>query len=327
MPVCLDSIFEQKLIPDEYEVIIVNDESTDTTLQIARAYADQHPNFHIIDKKNAGVGAARNSGIRKAIGEYIYFLDPDDYLSRHCMGIALSKVKENDLDILSCNSTDVSQNEYLPETNSDLDKLEHTSLSITDGIEYVAKYKFRNEIWRNIIRREFMDEHNLRFIEGRWLEDAPLVAELLCAAKRVAHLDIDLHRYRIVPTSAMHNKDPEHYRKLIYDIGHAAYFYGDLIEKLSPKHPFYDDCKRRLTARQQSFVFFVLIRLMKSDVEIDKIAPMLEKFEKIGAYPLHQFIGMDYHGFSYSFMVFILNRKTLIAPFTRVFRMFYRMVP
>ena len=326
LPVCLDSILEQDLGENTYEVIVVNDGSLDNSLQIARDYADKRSNFHIVDKMNAGVGAARNSGLLKASGEYIYFLDPDDYLATNCMNVALSLARENQLDLLSCESTDVGQNEYRPETTSNLQLLKNSALSITDGIEYVAHYKFHNEIWRNIIRKGFMDEYSFRFVEGRWLEDAPLVAELLCASKRVAHLDIDMHRYRILPTSAMHNKDPQHYRKLVYDIGFAAYGYGDLIKKLPTQHPYYDDCKRRLKARQQSFVFFLLIRLMKSDIEIGEIGPMLKEFEKIEAYPLNEFIGEDYNGIAYTFMVFILNHKPLIGPFTKVFRLFYRLI-
>jgi hypothetical protein len=66
-----------------------------------------------------------------------------------------------------------------------------------------------------------------------------------------------------------------------------------------------------------------MVRLMKSDISVDKIPEMLEGFEKVDAYPLKKFIGDDYHGIGYSFLVFIFNRKYLINPFIRVFRTFY----
>ena len=323
---CLDSILEQDLKPGEYEVIIVNDGSQDNTLQIALDYAHRHSNFYVIDKQNSGVGAARNSGLGKAKGKYLYFLDPDDYLAKGCMHIAISIAIDNDLDVLSCSSTQVQQNEYLPQSSSNLLSMDSTGLNVTDGIEYIAQYKFHNEVWRNIVRREFMIDNGIRFEEGRWLEDAPLVAELFCAANRAAHLDLDMHRYRILPTSAMHSKNPEHYRNLIYDIGYAAHSYGRLIENLPTDHEKYTACRKRLKARQQSFVFFLLIRLMKSDIEVGKISPMLEEFKEIDAYPLNEFLGEDYNCPLYSIMVFIINREQLIMPFTRVFRMFYRLV-
>ena len=75
LSICLDSLLDQGMQPDDYEVIIVNDESKDKTLEIAQDYAQKHRNFVVIDKKNAGVGAARNSGLDQASGHYIYFLD------------------------------------------------------------------------------------------------------------------------------------------------------------------------------------------------------------------------------------------------------------
>jgi hypothetical protein len=65
---------------------------------------------------------------------------------------------------------------------------------------------------------------------------------------------------------------------------------------------------------------------MKSDLPVSKIPELLEDFQTIDAYPLNKFLGKDYQGFSYSFMVYIFNRKSLIKPFVKVFRTFYSFV-
>ena len=322
MPECIDSLLNQNLYPSEYEIIIVNDESKDSTLVVANNYASKHNNIVVIDKKNAGVGAARNSGYDVAKGKYLYFLDPDDYLAKNTMTTILGLMEANDLDILTFHSMPVVKR-HVPDSLN----IEHgvKELEVQDGISYIANIKYQNEIWWYFIKRDFMASTGIRFIEGKWMEDAILTSEIFLKAKRMAHADIDVHRYRILPTSAMRNKSPEHYNKVIFDNANAAHVYADLIESVPKDHKNYAPSINRLRTRQQSFVFFLLVRLMKSDISIKKIPEMLSGFEKIKAYPLNNFIGKDYHGFGYSFLVFIFNRKSLINPFIRVFRTFYNL--
>lgn len=320
LPECLDSLFDQNLNPAEYEVLIVNDESTDSTLIVANNYAAKHDNIIIIDKKNAGVGAARNSGYAIAKGKYLYFLDPDDYLAKNTVTTLLGLAESNDLDILTFHSMPVIKRHVPNSTN-----IEHgvKKLIVQDGISYIANIKHHNEIWWYLINREFMVNSGVRFIEGKWMEDAILTSELFLKAKRMAHVDYDVHRYRILPTSAMRNKTPEHYNKVIYDNANAAHVYGELIATIPTEHPEAQRCAKRLKTRQQSFVFFLMVRLMKSDLSVKKIPEMLLDFKKIDAYPLKKFLGEDYHGLGYSFLVFIFNRNSLINPFIKVFRTFY----
>ncbi len=320
LPDCIDSLLNQNLNPAEYEIIIVNDESKDSTLRVANNYAAIHDNIIVIDKKNAGVGAARNTGFDLAKGKYLYFLDPDDYLAKNTMTTILSLMEANDLDILTFHSMPVVKKHEPNSLN-----IEHgvKELLVQDGISYIANIKHHNEIWWYFIKREFMVNSGVRFIEGKWMEDAILTSELFLKAKRMAHVDCDVHRYRILPTSAMRNKSPEHYNKVIFDNANAAYVYAQLIDSVPKNHPNSAACIKRLKTRQQSFVFFLMVRLMKSDISVDKIPEMLEGFEKVDAYPLKKFIGDDYHGIGYSFLVFIFNRKYLINPFIRVFRTFY----
>ena len=115
--------------------------------------------------------------------------------------------------------------------------------------------------------------------------------------------------YRILPTSAMRNKSPEHYNKVIFDNANAAYVFEGLINSIPKQHPNAANCITRLKARQQSFVFFLMVRLMKSDIPLQRIPEMLAGFEKIDAYPLNKFVGDDYHGATYSFLTYIFNHK------------------
>ncbi|MEB8330291.1 glycosyltransferase [Flavobacteriaceae bacterium KMM 6897] len=320
LPKCINSLLEQDIDTSMFEIIIVNDESKDTTLDIALTYELTYPNIKVIDKKNAGVGAARNSGLDVATGTYIYFLDPDDYLAKNVIGKILSTIEEHNLDILVFNSLEVKVDTNL--TSNNIDTIED-EISIIDGISYIASVKYHNEVWWYFIKREFLVNTGIRFIEGKWMEDAILTAHLFCKAERMAYLNLDAHRYRILPTSAMRNKSPEHYKKVIFDNANAAREFGVLIQKIPQYHPKAKACINRLKTRQQSFVFFLLVRLMKSDISIRNIPEMLSNFKQIDAYPLKKFIGEDYHGFNYSFMVYIFNNRPLINPFIKIFRTFY----
>ena len=320
LPQCIDSLLDQNLNPAEFEIIIVNDESKDSTLRVANNYAAKHPNIIVVDKKNAGVGAARNTGYDLAKGKYLYFLDPDDYLAKNTLTTIFSLMESNDLDILTFQSMPVVKKHEPLSKN-----IEHglKELEVQDGISYIANIKHDNEIWWYLIKREFMVSTGIRFIEGKWMEDAILTSEIFLKAKRMAHVDYDVHRYRILPTSAMRNKSPEHYNKVIFDNANAAYVFSELIESVPNDHENSDRCIKRLKTRQQSFVFFLMVRLMKSDISVSKIPEMLDGFKKIDAYPLKKFLGQDYNGIGYSFLVFIFNRKSLINPFIKVFRTFY----
>jgi len=319
---CVDSLLRQNLNTNDFEVIIVNDESKDNTLEIANDYANRFTNIKVIDKKNAGVGAARNSGYDKSQGDYIYFLDPDDYIAENTIPLLLRLAEAHNLDILTFNSKSVVNKKYPFSKN--IDSVSE-DLTIIDGITYIAKKKHQNEIWWYLIKREFLRDTGIRFIEGKWMEDAILTSELFCEAKKMAHVDLDVHRYRILPTSAMRNKSPEHYNKVIYDNANAAHVFDALMKKLPATHENAEACIKRLKTRQQSFVFFLMVRLMKSDISVAEIPDMLEKFERIDAYPLKKFLGEDYRGMGYSFLVFIFNRKPLINPFIKIFRSFYNL--
>lgn len=315
---CLDSLFRQGLQDSEFEVIVVNDGSIDKTSELAHGYRDKHPNVVVIDKKNAGVGAARNSGFDKAKGEIIYFLDPDDYLADGVLPLLLAKAEELNTDVLTFDTVNVYDD--FQNTSSNLENPPPTP-EVFDGISRVAAKKFQNEIWWFLIKREFLLKHKLRFIEGRWMEDAILAAEIFCNATRIADYPLDAHRYRILPTSAMRNRTPEHYNKIIYDNANAAEVFDGLIKELPQEHPKTPLAQKRLKTRQQSFVFFLLVRLMKSDLPLNEIKPLLKTFEPIDAYPLNKFLGPDYDGFSYRVLVSFFNSKMLITPFMRFFRL------
>lgn len=98
LPKCLESCLHQDIPTDDYEIIVVDDGSTDNTSKIVDSYQNVNPNVRYIFQENAKQGAARNNGLRQACGEYIWFVDADDWIKENCLNRILTALKEKDLE-------------------------------------------------------------------------------------------------------------------------------------------------------------------------------------------------------------------------------------
>ena len=107
---CINSIFEQNLASEDYEVLLIDDETPDQSGEIVKKIAESRDNYHYIFQKNKGLGGARNTGILHAKGNYILFLDSDDWLDRNSISELLNEVHQLDLDILIFNMKNISSN-------------------------------------------------------------------------------------------------------------------------------------------------------------------------------------------------------------------------
>lgn len=320
---CLDSLLSQSLDPDTYEIIIVNDGSSDNTREIAEDYVKRHQQINLINKENAGAGAARNTGLDAAKGAYIHFVDPDDYIARDVYPILLEITEHTDPDILTFKFEKTKKSD-LTEARTDLSAYDMSQLKTISGVAFIASTNYRNTVWWYFLKKDFFVQNNFRFIEGKWMEDSILTPRIFLKAKRVTLSGIDVYRYMITPNSAMTSKDPKHYNKLIGDIEHATFSISELLKELESENPQISACRDRIKTRQQSFVFFLLVRLMKSNMPINTIPEKLKGFKSIEAYPLDEFGGKDFIGYDYKLLTYVFNREFLMYPFMKFFRFFYR---
>ncbi len=164
LPRCLDSVFSQAVDPADYEVISVNDGSPDRSLEILRRYEAEHPNMVVIDKPNGGVSTARNAGLDIARGEYIMFIDPDDYLMPN-LDYYLQIASQDKLDLIigSCHQLSASGQETainVPEKKSVYGNREvlDTIVALPEIIYCVP--------WTKLYRRDVIANNSIRFKEG-----------------------------------------------------------------------------------------------------------------------------------------------------------------
>jgi glycosyltransferase involved in cell wall biosynthesis len=305
LPKCLDSILVQNLDFDDYEILIINDGSTDNSLIVANSYSKKYDHIKVCTKVNGGVGSARNKGLTLAKGDYVYFIDPDDYLAESVLKRIIEQAENNNLDILTF-ATKRTTNSSL--FNSATKQMELELSPILNGENYIANNNYHNEVWWYIIKRAYLKKSTISFIEGRWMEDAILTAKLFLKANTIAHLPIDAHRHLIIEGSAMTNREPSHYLKVIDDNRNAALVFESMIQNLlkSNANP---KCIKRLRTRQQSFIFFLMVRMLKSTISFKQVKNTISEISYTNAYPLNAFPGNDYTGKRYALLTRLFNSK------------------
>lgn len=106
---CVESCENQDVSKDEYEILLINDGSKDDSLRIANELASEYSNIVVYDQVNSGASATRNNGIKYAKGEYIWFVDSDDYIEKNILGQILSELYSNNLDALCIDWKHVSE--------------------------------------------------------------------------------------------------------------------------------------------------------------------------------------------------------------------------
>ncbi|MFF0010178.1 glycosyltransferase family 2 protein [Streptomyces sp. NPDC005374] len=175
---CAPSLLGQSLPADEYEVVYVDDGSTDDTLARLQKIAAAHPNVQVHTQPNSGwPGAPRNLGMRHAKGEYIQFVDHDDMLGPEALERLYEHAKRNDADVVlgKMSSTMVRPRRLFRHT------VDACTIENDELMQSMSPHK--------MFRRAFLDEHSLRFPEGPWiLEDLAFVSAAYLKAERISVL-------------------------------------------------------------------------------------------------------------------------------------------
>ena len=149
--ICIKSLLEQDISKDEYEIICVNDGSSDGSLEVLEQFSRNYTNVIVINQKNSGVCASRNKGLDAARGEYIWFIDSDDFIQKNILGTLMKLVKET-----QCERLVISH--YFFEDVRDMDEEK-----ITENKMKVNTSWKDSVVWRSLFKKEFLTHHNLRF--------------------------------------------------------------------------------------------------------------------------------------------------------------------
>lgn len=190
---CLDSLLNQT--HRELEVILVNDGSKDNSLGICKAYAERDTRIVVIDKVNEGVSIARNTGLEAATGEYVAFIDPDDWVEPEAYASMLSKLKKWESPICLCNFYKDTKRRSQPkcfEFKEEVLQGEEIREQLINNMigmpDLLPKYVYvMGSVWRGLYSKSFLNSNELRFVPKLTImEDLVFMVQTLLKCNKVA---------------------------------------------------------------------------------------------------------------------------------------------
>jgi len=204
---CLKSVINQTLGNDKLEIIIVNDGSTDNSLQIINRFKDEHTNIILIDQKNMGLGAARNNGMKAATGEYIAFLDSDDYLPEDAYEKLLNAANESGAEIAVGKLSYIFEGDIKWVTRlEELFVNNERSILIEDKTDKRFLELIRHcHVVHKICKRSFILERNILFPENLFHEDIPFTTPLYLLARNIIVINDVVYYYYLQEKSILRN--------------------------------------------------------------------------------------------------------------------------
>lgn len=184
----LDSLTHQTL--DDYEIIVINDGSTDNTQQILETYQENYSNLKLINKENAGPSSARNTGLDIAAGEYIYFFDADDILVPNALECLYNRAIEQEADLVIAKYDTFDQ--YKTYNINNINRL--VSLETIDKYHLEILWTF--SLWNKLYKKSLIDQYNFRFPPISYTEDGAFVMEFVYHANKITGLNMVVCHYR-----------------------------------------------------------------------------------------------------------------------------------
>ena len=206
---CFDSIINQTF--DDYEVICVNDGSTDNSINIINKYC-KNKKFKCITTKNNGLSEARNIGVDNSSGEYILFLDSDDYIDNKLLENINNNLSDEDVIRFQVREVDDNYN-----CIKEYHEKEFKHKKIDEAIDIIINYHFIENAWCYAYKKKFYVDNKFKFIKGIYHEDFALIPLILCKCRFISSIDYIGYNYTQRNNSIMNTNNYDKTKKKAYD--------------------------------------------------------------------------------------------------------------
>lgn len=301
---CVSSFFIQGLSPDDFEVLLIDDGSIDSSLSLANQWSQKYNNIRVFHQANQGQAVARNYGIENARGKYLMFVDSDDYLLPQKLYGLLNIIDKHKLDALIYNIKAQSQ-----DGGTILLKIPNVKYDVIyEGEEIVLKYFVFGSMCRGIYARHIFSDNNLRFKSGFTHEDSELCFRIYPLLRQVMFIDSEVYYYRYNIQSTDRSKTPQ---KIKQNIESNAILASELTKEINNnKFPF--AVKRRYSRIVNSIMTTLFLRVRNNQIwRIDEFDNKMKWLEELNVYPVK--------GMTCSWKSFLLskifNQKLLLKQF------------
>lgn len=227
---CIKSCLEQNIKDEDYEIIIINDGTKDKSMDIVDIYYKQYPNLiKIYNQENKGLSAARNSGLNMACGDYVWFIDSDDWITTNCLTEIRCKLFNENPDILALCAADIINDKTIRRNTYDSE------------ITTTGKYAFNKMISPCapfvVYKRTFLLNNKLFFYEGIYHEDSEFMPKVYYHANKVSYLNTIVYNINQNPDSITRTVNP----KKAFDILTVCKSLDQFSKTVS------EDCKKHLS--------------------------------------------------------------------------------
>lgn len=281
---CIESIQNQTYM--NLEIILVDDGSKDMSGDICDQYATYDERIKVIHQENSGLSAARNMGIEAANGDYIAFVDSDDYIGLTMYEDLLKLLKEHRLDIIGCTA-------FRDKSGTIIKGCNDGQLEIyeKDDALRLAMYDGFTSVWNKLYKRDIVK--NIKFPAGRKFEDSSTSYLFVANANRVGHINRCYYYYRLNPNSITQTSfDPK--SRWDFVIGYEERLQYAVDRQL----PYVDDCNSLLMKAVLSCLTAYYAKSTGNQVYYDKCKKMIETYRNDASYKL---LNSKYKLFLWSF--------------------------
>ena len=197
---CLDSLIKQTF--KNFEIIIVNDGSSDNSSNIISSYSSKYKNIKVITQENQGLSMARNNGIKEASGKYLLFIDSDDYVEKKL----LEEIDKEIEDVQVLRSQVIGEDEN-GNNNKIFKERTFNSVNGYDAFKILSTYHFVETAWCYAFERTYFTENKFEFKKGAYHEDFGLIPYVIYKANKVKAINYAGYHYIKREGSIMNNDD------------------------------------------------------------------------------------------------------------------------
>lgn len=213
---CLYSIFNQTY--NNIEIILVNDGSTDNSLNIINKYREKYSNIVYIEQENKGLSEARNLGLRVAKGDYILYIDSDDYIDLNMLQLMIDKIKKDNSDMVIIGHTEFYDDINGKDVNIYLDIDEKKIYTGIEVAHMMLECKIMGVAWNKLYKKEKLIDDNFIFESGRYTQDWYPTFRHISTLNKISFVNKPLYKYRLRSTSTTSKKNEKRLEDYSYAV-------------------------------------------------------------------------------------------------------------